>query len=93
MENGEAKEAEVVEPETRTQQINLGGEIHIVADARTGAISVNAPENMVVALGLIEVAKQILNDEHKKRMQKAALSPTIMRAGQDALNALKKGIH
>lgn len=44
----------------------IGGEIHIVADGKTGAIRVNAPQNRIVAYGLLDMAKEILADEARR---------------------------
>lgn len=75
----EVKPEEVKEeaPERASQLV--GGEIHIVADAHTGAIKVQSPPNLVVALGLLETAKAIMIQQHHENM-KAAARPTIVRA-------------
>lgn len=71
----------------------IAGEVHIVTDPATGAISVNAPLNVVAALGLIEVAKAIIMENHRQNLQKQAVSPRIVKAGADALAKLKEGVH
>lgn len=82
------KEKEVAAP-----QPVIAGEIHIVTDPATGAISVNAPLNVVAALGLIEVAKAIIMENHRQNLQRQAPSPRIVKAGADALAKLKEGVH
>jgi hypothetical protein len=57
----------------------IGGEIHIIADARTGGINVQSPPNLVVALGLLETAKVIIIQKHVDAMR-AAEKPKILRA-------------
>ncbi len=94
----QVKEAEVVtsvkEEAAAPAQAFLGGEIHIVSDPKTGQIGVNAPVNIVVALGLIEVAKSIIianNERNVADAQKAALArPAIIPAGSGALQELDK---
>lgn len=72
------------------QQLRLiGGEIHIRADARTGAISVNAPPNMIVALGLMEVAKAILIQKQQEQLREIeAMRKRIARPGDVDLTTL-----
>lgn len=56
----------------------IGAEIHIISDPVTGAVSVNAPGNMIVALGLLEVAKDVLRDNHERgvrEMEKKRILP------------------
>ena len=82
-------EAEAV-PDVKNADDNLkpkggyiGGEITIITDARTGAMSVNAPGNLMIALGMLEVAKAILIERQQKavaKMQEAKLGPAIVRA-------------
>jgi hypothetical protein len=75
----------------KDQQL-IAGEVHILVDQTTGAISVNAPANMVVALGLIEMAKIILADNHKANLAAAPRDPQIIKAGMEALDKLKASV-
>lgn len=70
----------------------LGGEIHIVADGKTGAVSVQAPPNLAIALGLIELAKVVLVQQHLESMraQQARRPPAIIPAGMDVIKNLKR---
>lgn len=65
----------------------IGGELHIVADAKTGQIGVNAPPNIIVALGLLELAKVIIVDKQKEAMR---AQPTIVPAHPNDLNVLNR---
>lgn len=82
----EIVDAEVVgmdKVDTTTQKY-IGGKIEIVADGVTGGMSVSHPENIIVALGILEVAKAMIIEKQQKlvaKMQEAALAPRIMRAG------------
>lgn len=67
----------------------IGGEIRIIADGKTGAISVTHPENMITAMGLIEMAKVIMADNLKNSMTQPPKRPAIIPAGADALKHLK----
>lgn len=71
----------------------IGGEFHVVADPATGAISVKSPPNVVAALGLALMGVLLVWDDHKQKVQKANLSPKIVKAGADALAKLKEGVH
>lgn len=98
MENGsDVKEAEVTGavPEaavdvTPVAGNYIGGKIEIIADAKTGAISVSHPQNIILALGIIETAKSIIvqkQQEAIRKVQEAMLNPKIFRAGpQDVKN-------
>jgi hypothetical protein len=66
-----------VKPEVADQFI--GGEIHIIADAKTGAISINSPKNLIIALGILETAKVIMIKKQQDAMT-AATRPSILRA-------------
>lgn len=91
MENGKLETPEIVDAAPADAQPVgrfIGAEIHIVSDAVTGAIRVNAPPNSIVALGLMEVAKDILLDNQKEAAKKAP--PRIIPAGADALANLRK---
>lgn len=68
----------------------IGAEIHIISDARTGAVSVNAPPNMIVAFGLIEVAKSILIEDRNAKIAKAMAQPKIIPAGAGDIAALMR---
>lgn len=60
----------------------VGGEIHIIADPKTGSIMVNAPKNLLIAFGMLEVAKAILTEQQKAQMKK---EPAIKVVGANAL--------
>lgn len=85
MENGSAVEPETQGgPEQEQQQPQpqgqfIGGEIRIVADARTGSINVQAPANLLVAFGMLEAAKVVLVQQQQEAMARAA-APAIKRA-------------
>lgn len=90
MENGKVVDAEVAPsvPEgakdvTPSEKF-IAGEIKIVVDGRTGAISVNHPQNIIVALGILETAKAMIIEKQQKlvaQMQEAVLNPKIVRPG------------
>lgn len=71
----------------KTTGLFVGGEVRIVADGKTGGISVQAPENMVVALGLLELAKVILVEKKKEDMKTA---PVVKPATAAELAALTR---
>ena len=94
-----AVDAEVVTPVNKMDESlkpqggYIGGEIRISADPRNGAISVNAPQNIIIALGLLEVAKSILiqkQQEAIKKVQDAQLTPGILRATPQDINKLSR---
>jgi len=58
----------------------VGGEVRILADAGTGAISVSAPQNLLVALGMLEMAKVVMVAQHQEAVR-AAERPAIVRPG------------
>lgn len=76
------KPEEKVEKETGPY---LGAEIRIIADAKTGGIFVSAPENMITAFGLLEMAKVILVDRQKQALK---TQPAIKPATTDDLKRL-----
>jgi hypothetical protein len=81
---------EVPETETPGPLRLIGGEIHIKADARTGGISVNAPPNMIVALGLLEVGKAILIKKQQEQMVEIEkMRSRIVAPGAADLSALR----
>lgn len=92
MENGAEVKPEPVAEENPVVAGNfIGGEIHIIADARTGSIQVNAPQNLVIAFGLIEAAKMILVQRQQELMKKNGLrQPEIVRPGADAMAKLSR---
>ena len=56
----------------------IGGEVHILADPKTGRMSIKAPQNLVVALGILETAKVMIIDDMKAKSaaaQAAAIAP------------------
>lgn len=59
----------------------VGGEIHIFADKATGEVRVNAPQNLLVALGILETAKAVLIQQHMDAQRRAAMRQSILRAG------------
>lgn len=97
MENGtEVREGELVNetPETAVKAASnyIGGTIKIVADAKTGAISVEHPQNVIIALGIIETAKSIIVQKQQEavaKMQEAMLKPSILRPTASDFNKLK----
>jgi hypothetical protein len=68
----------------------IGGEVHIIADAKTGGIQVSAPPNLIIALGLLESAKEILlaNMRAQNAAAMRAQRPAIVPAGAGSLRAL-----
>lgn len=82
--------ADVAAPVEEKEEVNqfVGGEIHIVADGKSGGISVSAPPNMVVAFGLLEVAKAILME--KQRENAAAKAPVVRPATMADVKALDR---
>jgi len=60
-----------VEEEIAKAPKYAGGEIHIVADGNTGAMSVTAPPDLIIALGILEVAKAFLVDNMKQKVAQA----------------------
>lgn len=84
------KEGETVVEKTKFS----GGEIHIVADGNTGAMNVQAPQDLIVALGMLETAKMIIirnmqdNVAKAQREQALAPRPAIIPAGTNALAKL-----
>lgn len=71
-ENGTAKK------EDEPKVLFLSGEVHIVADAQTGNLSVKAPQNFIITLGLLEIAKVILvaQQEEKRKTGPEIKAPT-----------------
>lgn len=96
MENGngvvEGQETEKAEEQEQAAPQMIGGEIHIVADARTGSISVSSPQNFVAAMGLLEVAKVIMTQQHLENVkaQERRRPPAIIPAGMDAIKNLRR---
>lgn len=43
--------------ETPQKAVSIGGEIRVSLNPQTGELSVNAPVNKVIALGLLELAR------------------------------------
>ena len=72
-----AEKKEEIEAEAKVPQY-IQGEIHIEADGATGGISVDAPQNLIIALGLLETAKVILVQRQQQAMR-AAEQPRILR--------------
>ncbi len=76
MENG-VKDAEIVEVNDAKSAENkvtpfIGGEVHIIADGNTGAVSIQAPEKIIIALGILEAGKAILIDSMNKQAARAS---------------------
>ena len=68
----------------------LSGEIHIIATP-DGRMSISAPGNTVLALGLIEVAKADIIRRHQANMQELALKQRatgILKVDGSALKGL-----
>lgn len=91
MENGNVTEPQDAPAQDGVQQL-IGGEIHIIADAKTGSISVNSPQNFVAALGLLEVAKVIMTQQHLENVKAndRRRPPAIIPAGMDAIKNLRR---
>jgi hypothetical protein len=80
--------AEVAEKETAEEQRKgkfIGGKILIVADSETGGIHVDAPANLLVAMGMLEIAKCVLVQRQQGEMKD---EPTIKVATPGDLKAL-----
>lgn len=80
----EGKEA----PAAPVRQQIITGEVHVKIDPDNGAINISAPENLIVALGILETAKAILIKRQQDlvaKAQEAMLSPKIVRPGVDDL--------
>lgn len=87
--SSEVKEEEVTEVPVNTGSQLIGGEVHILADGKTGGINVKAPQNLAVALGLIELAKVVLVQQHLDLMRAAdQVKPAIVRAQPDDVRKL-----
>ena len=67
-----------------------GGEIHIVADGNTGAMNIQAPPDLIVALGILEVAKVMIisNMQQKVAASRIAPRPAIIPANGAQLKDL-----
>lgn len=89
MENGTEIKPEISEEVIPEQGAFIGGEIHIIADAKTGAINVNSPKNIIIALGILETAKEIILAQQRQNMTSAKPAPTILRADQGMLDKIK----
>lgn len=64
------REAEAAQGSDQAQATKfIGGEVRILANPNTGEIMVNAPPNIMVAFGLLEMAKLILTEKHREAMQ------------------------
>lgn len=85
-------EPEIVEEKTGDAAPSkyISGEIRIVADGKTGAILVDHPENMITAMGMIEMAKVVMIDNLKQSLSATPKRPAIVPAGADALKHLGK---
>jgi hypothetical protein len=84
---GDAKEAA---PQDKVMMPMFGGEIRIVADAKTGSIMVNAPPNLLLALGMLDAAKFILVQKQQEDLA-ARNAPKIKPATPEDLARLAKG--
>lgn len=82
--NGKMKDPEINVP---VNPAFIGGEVHIIADAATGQISVNAPSNKLIAYGLLKMAEEIIAGQ---KIPSAPTRPMIMPVGADALSKLKR---
>ena len=64
----------------------VSGEVHVVVDPKDGSFHISAPENIVLALGILETAKVILIDQQKQRMEKKSVpTPMIIRGDEDTV--------
>lgn len=89
MTNGTEEKVEAAEVEATPF---VGGEIHIIADGKTGGIQIKSPPNLLVCLGILETAKVILTQQHIENMKQQAASrpPAIMKASPADLKGLPK---
>ena len=71
----EKDEVPVVEEAAAPSDPFIGGEVHIIADPKTGQMSIKAPQNLVVALGILETAKVMIIDDMKQKAQRMAIAP------------------
>lgn len=89
----EKDEKRAVEPEQVSESARpgrfIGGEVLIYADSVTGAMNVRAPENLLVALGIIESAKAILIKRQQDAIEKAS-KPAIIAPTAADLGMLRK---
>lgn len=90
MTNGTADEQEKVKEEVTPTPGLVYGEVHIVVDPKTGAMSVNSPPNHLVGLALIEGAKVLIISQMQAAMRQASQPPTIVRAGAHDLSKLPR---
>ena len=87
------KVGEVVGAEA--QQTIISGEVHVIA-TQDGRLSVQGPNNAIIALGLVELAKHYFLKKHDANIQAANLQPRIVKADAGALSNLQKlknGVH
>ncbi len=84
---GESKE--VVEQDITPIQI-ISGEVHIIID-KNGAMQVNAPQNVLLALAIVKAGEVYLASQMIDAMKRsnAARPPVILRPGADALSKLR----
>lgn len=93
----EIKDAEVIaatpeaipEP-TRTVSALVQGAVTITL-GDDGSLSVNAPQNVLIALAIIKAGEVYLTGQMQDQMRKAAqIRPTIVPGNSDMLNMMKK---
>lgn len=84
--SGDVREAK---PEAARPGRFIGGEVRIIADSLTGAMNVIAPENLLVALGIIESAKAMLIKRQQDAIEKAN-KPAIIAPTAADLGMLRK---
>lgn len=86
--------SEDITPETdeAPQGKFLSGELHVIANADTGAISVSAPFNDIIALGLLEMARIAITDRHHEQMRKQAQTAAILRATPGDISKVASGL-
>lgn len=87
MEQGTISEPEVIEEAPAVNGQYIGGEVHIIADPKTGAMSINAPQNLIIALGLIEAAKAIIIQKQQEVVNKSR-PPMILKPSAMDVNKL-----
>lgn len=78
-----SEETEVKPPEPAEI---ISGEIHLVIDAKTGAMKFSGPANKIVAYGMLELAKEIIRTQSARPAQ----PPAILKAGADTLKMLDR---
>ena len=87
MNSGEAQETAIKE---EAGDVGVGGEIHIIADARTGEVKVRAPQNLLVALGILDIARVVLVQQHHEAQRRASQRAELVRATSADLGRIQR---